>query len=82
MTIDAIVGRPSNIDRFSRNQFGYNDTREAFDLFAKEIKALEKVDVEALTALFHSLKDMELESAHLAARSLRWALSNRKHYVK
>ncbi len=43
MVVDAIVGRPSNIERFSRNQFGYDDTRKAFDLFVKEVKSLEKL---------------------------------------
>jgi hypothetical protein len=85
MTIDAIVGRPSNLDKFNRDQFAYDDVREAFDLFVKEVKYLGEageISLETFTEVVHSLKSYRYEPAYLASRSLRWALSNRKHYVK
>jgi hypothetical protein len=77
MTIDSIVGRPSNVDRFSRDLFGYDDTRKAFDLFVTETKTLDNADAESWTTAHGKLISLGSEPAILAARSLKWAMNNR-----
>lgn len=77
MTIDSIVGRPSNIDKFNRDQFAYEDIRQAFDLFIKELKCCDRVDLQSLTEVVEYLDEYRWEPAKLAARSLLWAINNR-----
>lgn len=78
MTIDSIVGRPGNIDKFNRDQFAYGDIREAFDLFVKEVKSVDSADIPAFVMVLTNLVLINSEPAWLAVRSLGWALDNRK----
>lgn len=73
MVIDSIVGRPSNKTRWTTDHFSYDDTRAAFMAFCQASS-----ETEDWETVYQKLQALGTEPAILAARSLRWAMSNRK----